>query len=165
VPPRVIGLYSLALMEKEGPVYGYLVSKRIADRTGGSWQPGAGAVYPALATLVERGLAERTGRGRRREFRITPRGKTFLRRLRSQWSPEAPRGPDLSVLWSDIAGRGDVGAHLLGRLRRTVDGLESYLGRTDASDAELRALRGQVLAELRLAQQRVGGRPRRGVVR
>ncbi|HYA57426.1 MAG TPA: PadR family transcriptional regulator [Thermoplasmata archaeon] len=155
MPPRIIGLYSLAMMDREGPVYGYLVSRRIADRTGGSWVPGAGAVYPALTSLVERGLAERSVHGRRREFRITRKGRALLHRIRAEQRSDSPQVPDLSVLWGDISGTGDPGPLLLRRLRRTVDGLESYLTRESSETGDVRALRAQVLAELQLAEQRL----------
>jgi DNA-binding PadR family transcriptional regulator len=159
VPPRVIGLYSLALMEKEGPVYGYLVARRIAERTAGSWRPGAGAVYPALAALVERGLAARTTQGRRRTFRITPRGRTLLRRIRRDARGEGPAVPDLSVLWSDVVGGGEVGPHLLRRLRRTVDSIDSFLAQEPPAGIRQREFREQFLAELRLASARLSLAP------
>jgi DNA-binding PadR family transcriptional regulator len=168
MPPRVIGLYALALMEREGPVYGYQVGHRIADRTGGGWQPGAGAIYPALAGLVERGLAERSSEGRRRVFRITARGRASLRRLREGARGDGTSVPDLGALWSDILGGADPGPFLLRRLRRTIDGLDSYLADTAEPSGNAAAYRSQILAELRLAQSRFSSgaratRPRRAL--
>ncbi len=57
--PRLVGLYALATMEREGVVHGYLLSQRISERTDGAWRPGPGAVYPSLSALVERGWARR----------------------------------------------------------------------------------------------------------
>ncbi|HLN51556.1 MAG: PadR family transcriptional regulator [Thermoplasmata archaeon] len=158
MPPRIIGLYALACMEREGPVYGYFISRRISERTGGAWRPGAGAVYPALRVLVERGLARKLRRGRRSEYRITPAGRSLLRRLRRDASSPGRTAPDLSVLWADVVGASDVGPFLVHRLRRTVQGIEGHLARLPAS-ATTRALRRQVVRELAQAQRRVA-RPR-----
>jgi PadR family transcriptional regulator, regulatory protein PadR len=158
MPARIIGLYSLALMD-QGPVYGYFISRRISERTGGSWRPGAGAVYPALRALVDRGLARSVGRGRRREYRITPAGRAALRRIRSE-SPSTNRSaPDLSVLWADVVGRRDLGPFLLQRLRRTIQALETQAGRSPESPGA-RALRRDLLRELAAAQKRIAGNRR-----
>ncbi len=162
MPARIIGLYSLACMEREGPVYGYFISDRISERTGGAWRPGAGAVYPALQALVARGLASRSGQGRRLEYRITPAGRRALRRLRSQTEPGGRSAPDLSALWGDVVGRRDLGPFLLHRMRRTLVGIETHLART-AGTAAGRALRAQVVRELAGARTRIAtaGRARR----
>ena len=52
---RLVGLYALTVMEREGPVHGYGISERIAERTDGAWRPGPGAVYPSLQKLVAGG--------------------------------------------------------------------------------------------------------------
>ncbi len=154
MPPRVIGLYALALMEREGPVYGYVVGARIRERTQGAWAPGAGAVYPALEGLSERGLAVAATRGRRKEFRITPRGRAVLRRIRAEARGDRSALPDLTVLWAEIAGERAPGPHLLRRLRRTLDGIEGLLegGGLDAADRA--SLRERALAELEVARLR-----------
>ncbi len=161
MPARIIGLYSLACMEREGPVYGYFISDRISERTGGAWRPGAGAVYPALQALVERGLASRTGRGRRLEYRITLAGRRALRRLRLESESGGRSAPDLSALWADVVGRRDLGPFLLHRLHRTLVGIESQLARTAGTVAG-RSLRGQVVRELAGARTRIATAGRSG---
>jgi len=154
VPARIIGLYALACMEREGPIYGYFVSRRISERTGGAWKPGAGAVYPALRTLVERGLARRSRRGRRLEYRITPSGAAVLRRVRRESRYAGRSAPDLSVLWADVVGSRDPGPFLLQRLRRSVHGLEAHLGNARESPAR-RSLRREAIRELDAARSRI----------
>lgn len=145
MPPRMIGLYALAIMEREGAVHGYLLARRIAERTGGAWRPGPGTVYPSLRTLVARGLARSRGVGRRREYRITPAGRAVLRRIRRRVAPTAPPAPDLTALWAEVAGAGDVGSFLQLRLHRTLEALSAVLagsstsGRASAGLARLRA--------------------------
>ena len=160
MPPRVLGLYALALMERTGAVHGYEVSQRIAERTRGAWSPGAGAVYPALAVLEARGLAVSAPRGRRREYQITASGRALLRRIRAPARGDEAELPDLSELWEEIAGRSAPGPFLLRRLRRTIDGLESVLDRAPADRADARSLRTEVIAELERARTRFRKPPR-----
>ena len=114
MPPRILGLYSLACMDRDGSIYGYRISRQIAERTGGAWRPGPGAVYPALRALVDRGLARAVRRERRLEYRITSRGRGVLRELREQPS-RGSAAPDLSVLWAEIVGGPDPGEFMLRR--------------------------------------------------
>jgi DNA-binding PadR family transcriptional regulator len=152
--PRLLGLYALSRMEREGTTYGFQIARRISDRTGGTWRPGPGTVYPALDRLVDRGLARRARRGRRQVYTITPEGRSLLRSLRRESGGGSPGAPDLAVLWADIIGSPDTGQFLLQRLRRTIDGVASFLDRDGASRAEDAALRSLVLGELRLAVDR-----------
>ena len=130
MPPRLIGLYALATMEREGPIHGYRLSQRIAERTGGAWRPGAGAVYPSLRSLVERGLARKRGRGRRQEYAITAAGRRALGALRRRAGPSGRGGADLSSLWSEIVGEAEVGRFLVRRLQRSLEAIASYTSRS-----------------------------------
>jgi DNA-binding PadR family transcriptional regulator len=145
-------------MEKDGAVYGYSLAGRIAERTGGVWRPGPGAVYPALQRLTERGFAQVHGAGRRREYCITPLGRQFLRKVRRERLGTGGSGPDLSLLWVDILGVADDATYLLQRLRRSLDSIETHLDRDPAAQARGQPLRENVLSELRAAERRLGGR-------
>jgi DNA-binding PadR family transcriptional regulator len=146
-------------MEKEGPIYGYLLSERIAERTDGGWRPGAGAIYPALRSLAERGLARAVPGGTRRLYGITPKGRGLLRGIRRNWSSGGTGGPDLSRLWAEIAGSADPGEHLLRRLRRHLDSISVALERDPAMRAGARPLRVQVLREIESAADRLTSVP------
>src|SRR5271157_4706794 len=156
MPPRLVGLYALTCMERNGAVYGYSLASRIAERTGGVWRPGPGAVYPALQRLTDRGLAQVHGVGRRREYRITPLGRRLLRKIRKERSSPGGSGPDLTLLWAEIVGATDDATYLLQRLRRTLDGVEAQLNRTPPPQLGGRPLRDHVLAELQAAEERLG---------
>ncbi|HTW77690.1 MAG TPA: PadR family transcriptional regulator [Thermoplasmata archaeon] len=161
-PGRVLGLYALATMSKEGPVYGYQLAERIAERTDGAWHPGAGAIYPALTSLARKGYARAApGRGRRM-YSITPRGRAFLARVRSQWMGGRGSGPDLSRLWAEISGAGDPGEHLLRHLHRHLDSIVTLLDQDPDMRAGSGNFRALVREELRVADERLappgGGR-------
>ncbi len=158
-PGRLLGMYALACMEAEGSVYGYRVSERVAERTGGAWRPGPGAVYPALQALVDRGLARSKGLGRRRVYSITARGRAVLKRVRAY--QRAVPAPDVGILWAEVAGARDPGRFLVGRVSRAVDGVEAYLARSDLSPARAAALRRATLRTLDRSARRIRGPKRR----
>jgi len=161
MPPRLVGLYALACMERDGPVYGYSLAERIADRTAGAWRPGPGAIYPALRRLTDRGFATVRGSERRREYRITPDGRRFLQKIRRERIGQGSSGPDLSLLWAEIVGAPDVSTFLLQRLRRNLDRIEAQLERAPDGQLDGSALREHVRAELEGALRRLGGNRRR----
>jgi DNA-binding PadR family transcriptional regulator len=151
----VLGLYALSAMERDGPVYGYSLADRISERTGGGWRPGAGAIYPALQGLVEKGFARASLDGRRRVYRITPAGRAFLRRVRDGFSGRHRGDPDLSALWSEIAGASDPGQHQLDHLRRHLERITELVeGEPDVRAGAARLL-DQLRAELRVTESRL----------
>jgi DNA-binding PadR family transcriptional regulator len=151
-------LYALTLMDREGPLHGYGLSERIAQRTDGAWRPGPGSVYPSLRKLTEMGLARSSVRARRREYTITARGRSLLRRIRHHDGAfDRPR-PDVSALWAEVVGSEDVGRFLVHRLRRTVDALEAQLVLPSSTGARTSRLRGAVLTELTRATARLRAR-------
>ncbi len=162
MPGRVLGLYALATMEREGTVYGYALADRIAERTEGAWRPGAGAVYPALQSLVRRGVARTRKDGVRRVYSITPHGRTVLRRIRARMAGPGPGAPDLSLLWAEIAGASDPGDHLLRRLHRQLELLDDFLGRQPDARSGTRSVRAAAADELAMALKRLKSRPDAG---
>ncbi|GAA1954576.1 PadR family transcriptional regulator [Microbacterium deminutum] len=66
-------LYLLNLLD-EGPRHGYDIMQALSDRTGGTYTPSAGTVYPRLAKLEEEGLVTKTVDGRKTVYAITEAG-------------------------------------------------------------------------------------------
>jgi len=144
-------------MARDGPVYGYQLAERVAERTDGAWRPGAGAVYPALNSLVERGFARSTLTRGRRMFAVTPRGRGFLQSVRKEWMAGGRSGPDLSRLWAEISGSSDPAQHVLGHVRRHLESLAALVERSEDP-----SLGSQVMAELRVAEARLAPILRKG---
>ncbi|HIE61171.1 MAG TPA: PadR family transcriptional regulator [Microbacterium sp.] len=67
-------LYLLSLLD-EGPRHGYDIMQALSDRTGGTYTPSAGTVYPRLAKLAEEGLVTKTVDGRKTIYEITDAGR------------------------------------------------------------------------------------------
>jgi len=162
MPGRVLWLYALATLEREGTIYGYDLAEKVSERTEGAWRPGAGAVYPALQSLVRRGAARATKRGVRRIYSITPQGRSLLRRIRAQMAGPGPGAPDLTLLWAEIAGTEDPGEHLLRRLHLHLEAIETFLTRQPGARVGARSLRAAALDELTTAARRLksGGQRR-----
>jgi len=67
-------LYLLNLLG-EGPRHGYDIMQALSDRTGGTYTPSAGTIYPRLAKLEEEGLVTKRIEGRKTVYEITAAGR------------------------------------------------------------------------------------------
>ncbi|MER7797395.1 PadR family transcriptional regulator [Microbacterium sp. NPDC096154] len=70
-------LYLLNLLA-ETPRHGYDIMQAVAERTGGTYTPSAGTIYPRLAKLEEEGLVTKTTDGRKTVYEITEAGRAEL---------------------------------------------------------------------------------------
>ena len=68
------------LLSLTEPMHGYGIMQNVAALSGGRVRLAAGTLYGALNTLVEKGWIESAGldEGRKKEYRITPRGREVL---------------------------------------------------------------------------------------
>ncbi|MFT4136259.1 PadR family transcriptional regulator, partial [Microbacterium sp.] len=71
-------LYLLNLLD-EAPRHGYELMQALSDRTGGTYTPSAGTVYPRLAKLEGEGLVVKTVDGRKTVYEITDAGRAEVR--------------------------------------------------------------------------------------
>lgn len=58
----------------ERPMHGYQIIQLIEERSGGSWKPSAGSVYPTLQLLADEGLIEATEADGRKTYSLTEGG-------------------------------------------------------------------------------------------
>lgn len=77
-------LYLLNLLD-EGPRHGYDIMQALSDRTGGTYTPSAGTVYPRLAKLEEEGLVTKAVDGRKTVYEITEAGRAEVASRRSDF--------------------------------------------------------------------------------
>lgn len=73
----------LALLD-DGPRNGYQIIQEINERSGGSWKPSPGAVYPALQQLADEGLVVSEEADGRRTFRLTDAGRDYVTEHRDE---------------------------------------------------------------------------------
>ncbi|MFJ6678644.1 PadR family transcriptional regulator [Microbacterium sp. NPDC091382] len=64
----------LALLA-EKPMHGYQIIQEIDSRSGGSWKPSAGSVYPTLQLLADEGLIVAEEAGGRKTYSLTDAGR------------------------------------------------------------------------------------------
>lgn len=69
----------LRLLDREGRMYGYQMSKLVEDLSGGHYKLTEGSLYPLLHKLVQDGLltteSEKFGGRQRKYYIITPAGR------------------------------------------------------------------------------------------
>jgi DNA-binding PadR family transcriptional regulator len=87
----------------EKPSNGYGLIKEITDRSGGTWYPSPGSVYPTLQQLVDEDLIEATGEGKRTEFTLTTSGTEWVE----------THADELAKIWQSTDARieADAGLH------------------------------------------------------
>ena len=87
----------------EKPSNGYGVIKEITERSGGTWYPSPGSVYPTLQQLVDEELIEVTGEGKRTEFQLTASGTEWV----------TAHADELAQVWQGADARieADAGLH------------------------------------------------------
>ncbi|WP_309104728.1 PadR family transcriptional regulator [Microbacterium sp.] len=59
----------------EKPMHGYQIINEIAERSGGTWKPSAGSVYPTLQLLADEGLIEAQEQNGRKTYSLTEAGR------------------------------------------------------------------------------------------
>lgn len=64
----------LALLA-ERPMHGYQIIQEIEDRSGGSWKPSPGSVYPTLQLLADEGLIGAEESDGRKTYSLTEAGR------------------------------------------------------------------------------------------
>src|SRR6187402_3527234 len=69
--------HALISLLAEGPANGYSLIKAVAEKSGGTWTPSPGSVYPTLQQLVDEELIETVGEGKRTEFQLTEAGRAY----------------------------------------------------------------------------------------
>jgi DNA-binding PadR family transcriptional regulator len=94
--------YALLDLLRERPKHGYEMIKELEDRSGGFYTPSAGAVYPTLQLLEDRGWVTVETRDGKKVYQMTDAGKSALAEHHEPgeafagprfWREHGPRGP------------------------------------------------------------------------
>ncbi|MFI9723508.1 PadR family transcriptional regulator [Streptomyces sp. NPDC052396] len=85
---------SILALLTDGPMHGYEMIREIADRSGGTWRPSPGSVYPTLQLLEDEGLITSASEGGKKLFTLTEEGRA-----------EAAAGP--KAPWQEAGRAGD----------------------------------------------------------
>jgi len=73
----------------DGPAHGYEIIRRLEDKSGGTWRPSPGSVYPTLQLFEDEGLVRSEERDGKRVYELTDAGRTEAEE-RSQRMGSAP---------------------------------------------------------------------------
>jgi DNA-binding PadR family transcriptional regulator len=79
----------LALLAEQ-PMHGYQIIHEIEERSGGSWKPSAGSVYPTLQLLADEGLISAEESNGRKTYSLTDAGRAEV----AGSTGSAPWAPD-----------------------------------------------------------------------
>ena len=77
----------------EQPMHGYQIIQEIGQRSGGSWKPSPGSVYPTLQQLEDEGLVRAQEQDGRRVYRLTDEGQKMA----------GERAEEFANLWQGVA--------------------------------------------------------------
>jgi DNA-binding PadR family transcriptional regulator len=81
----------------ERPMHGYQIIQELSARSGGSWSPSAGSVYPTLQMLADEGLILGQESGGKKVFSLTESGTAAVAATADQPAP-----------WEEVA-QGGIG--------------------------------------------------------
>ncbi|MDC7803845.1 PadR family transcriptional regulator [Sphingomonas sp. BLCC-B65] len=97
-------LYLLNLLD-ESPRHGYDLMQALSDRTGGTYTPSAGTIYPRLSKLEEEGLVTKTVDGRKTVYAITEAGRAEVAaRARELEGIEAGLADSVRLIADEVRG-------------------------------------------------------------
>lgn len=82
------------LLLAEEPRNGYQIMQALEQRSGGTWRPSPGSVYPALQQLEDEALIRSEEQDGRKLYRLTDAGQQFV----------DERGEDQPAPWDQMAG-------------------------------------------------------------
>ena len=60
----------------DGPAHGYELIGRLEEKSGGTWRPSPGSVYPTLQLFEDEGLVRSEQRDGKRVYELTDAGRT-----------------------------------------------------------------------------------------
>jgi len=104
-------------------MHGYQMIQEIGRRSGGSWRPSPGSVYPTLQQLEDEGLVRADEQDGRRVYRLTDDGKHHV----------ADRADEFSDMWDEMAPQRDENAEEMGGLVFGVAAAFLHVMRTGSS--------------------------------
>jgi DNA-binding PadR family transcriptional regulator len=75
---------AILVLLAEQPRNGYQLMQEIEERSGGTWRPSPGSVYPALQLLADEGLVRSESKDGGNVFELTDAGRTHVDENREQ---------------------------------------------------------------------------------
>ncbi len=107
----------LALLAEQ-PMHGYQIIREIEERSGGSWKPSAGSVYPTLQLLADEGLISAEESNGRKTYALTDDGREEATRAGAS-APWATAGTTDSTAFTALPKAGIELAQVAAQVGRT----------------------------------------------
>jgi len=162
-------LYLLNLLD-DGPRHGYDIIQALSDRTGGTYTPSAGTIYPRLAKLEEEGMVTKSVDGRKTIYEITESGRAEVAARRDDLAGiEAGLADSVRLIADEVRGsvrdamrslRADLAAATAEQRAETTAPSEDARTRSreqlQRADAAVNEFRGRLRADLRTHVARGG---------
>ena len=76
----------------EQPMHGYQIIREIEERSGGTWKPSPGSVYPTLQLLADEGLIRAEESGGRKTYSLTEEGRVVADAASDRSAPWEAQG-------------------------------------------------------------------------
>jgi DNA-binding PadR family transcriptional regulator len=97
----------------ESSMNGYQIIQQIAERTGGSWKPSPGSIYPTLQQLEDEGLVQAESADGKRTYSLSEEGRSYV----------ADHAEEVSAPWQSVAdpdGSGDALKPVIGQIAAAI---------------------------------------------
>lgn len=101
---------SILALLKDRPMHGYEMIQEIAERSGGTWKPSPGSVYPTLQLLEDEGLISSASEGGKKLFSLTEAGTAEAEAGSEAPWEEAGRGVDREAMHEARTAAGSLAA-------------------------------------------------------
>jgi DNA-binding PadR family transcriptional regulator len=125
----------LALLAEQ-PMHGYQIIHEIEERSGGSWKPSAGSVYPTLQMLADEGLISAEESAGKKTYSLTEAGRA-----------EAETSGGKSAPWESSSGLGGPKMNALPKAGMALAQAAAQVGRSGSAEQVKQAV--EVLDEAR----------------
>jgi DNA-binding PadR family transcriptional regulator len=86
-------------------MHGYEMIRELRDRTGGTWQPSPGSIYPTLQLLEDEGLVTVTERDGKKVYALTDAGRAEVE-SRGQGAPWEDLTEPADSPWAELRSAG-----------------------------------------------------------
>ena len=133
---------AILLLLEEGPRHGYQLTQDITERSGGTWSPSAGSIYPTLQVLEDEGLVTIEPVDGRKTASLTEAGGTYVAENRER----------LGTPWQQADGEDDTGIALRDAMLGLGEAAKQVF-RVGTDDQQRRAV--QVVTEARTSLYRI----------
>lgn len=107
----------LALLAEQ-PMHGYQIIHEIEERSGGSWKPSAGSIYPTLQLLADEGLVSAEEANGRKIYSLTEAGR------------EEVAGSEVTAPWESSGSASGHGVTALPKAGMELAQAAAQVGRT-----------------------------------